>query len=478
MDEHAGRTPVTPSSAFALPEATGGLRSRWARRRAEKALAIDMHTAARKNRAQQTAAERASGKNVDPMSWPLRILAAFVAMVVLAVAAVIAAVVVAAQVGFYEHNLIVQDIDLSKLGIDWELNLPTFTPIATEGLVWASTLMAVVMVLLNKTSALWTRAMWFFAGIAAFVNTWHMVSEQGDLFGGVLRGGLSVAGPFLVHLFILWCRHLRTGRTLTQARIDTEIKWRKVGQCMAAILILILRHVRHPLIAVRAFGYWTGVDHWGYRTAWRAASIDYRRDIQDALDRSARPPAAVPLAADTSAAEPPASAPAGTDTETRAGGGVLTAERPAFDPAEIDRFVAQLNTPPAAWDIWADQQEQAAEEGGRDAAGRPGSKRPNDEEKAAGSRAGGGRRTAGRNLRSRLGRRPKQRVAGSPAAADVDINDLLPAAREVAAELGGRLTRDALIDGLRARQLSVGGRRKRAIYDAVKAEYEQRRGQQ
>lgn len=53
---------------------------------------------------------------------------------------------------------------------------------------------------------------------------------------------------------------------------------------------------------------------------------------------------------------------------------------------------------------------------------------------------------------------------------EVDVSDLLEPARQVAAELGDRLSRDALLNGLRARGLSVGGRRRTAIYDAVKAE--------
>ncbi|WP_309117772.1 hypothetical protein [Saccharothrix sp.] len=54
----------------------------------------------------------------------------------------------------------------------------------------------------------------------------------------------------------------------------------------------------------------------------------------------------------------------------------------------------------------------------------------------------------------------------------VDITDLMPVARRVAAELGDRLTRDGLLDGLRQAGLSVGGKRRKAVYDAVLAERE------
>ncbi|MGW6445156.1 hypothetical protein [Lentzea sp. NPDC055074] len=52
----------------------------------------------------------------------------------------------------------------------------------------------------------------------------------------------------------------------------------------------------------------------------------------------------------------------------------------------------------------------------------------------------------------------------------VDITDLMPAARQAATELGDRLSRDALCDALRAAGLSVGGKRRKAVYDAVLAE--------
>jgi hypothetical protein len=66
--------------------------------------------------------------------------------------------------------------------------------------------------------------------------------------------------------------------------------------------------------------------------------------------------------------------------------------------------------------------------------------------------------------------RPKSVTASPVAGADsIDISDLLPAAREIATELGDRLSRDSLIDSLRSRGLSVGGRRRKAVYDAVRS---------
>jgi hypothetical protein len=50
----------------------------------------------------------------------------------------------------------------------------------------------------------------------------------------------------------------------------------------------------------------------------------------------------------------------------------------------------------------------------------------------------------------------------------VDVSDLVEDALQVAHELGGRLSRDALVDGLRSRGKSVGGRRRAAIYMTVR----------
>ncbi|MDI5977984.1 DUF2637 domain-containing protein [Amycolatopsis magusensis] len=52
----------------------------------------------------------------------------------------------------------------------------------------------------------------------------------------------------------------------------------------------------------------------------------------------------------------------------------------------------------------------------------------------------------------------------------IDVSDLLPVAQRVAAELGQRLSRDRLLDGIRAHGHSVGGRRRAAIYDAVRTD--------
>lgn len=438
--------------------------------------------------APQTKTSQAADRAADAMTWPLRLLAAVVSLVVLAVAGVICLVVIGSQIGFYEHNLKVKSISFAALGIGTPLHLPTFTPLATEGLVWATTLLALVMVLLGRTATLWTRSMWFFASIAAFVATWHTVSAEDDLFGGALRGSLSLAGPFLVHLFILWARHLRTGRTLAQARIDTAIRWTSLRGAIAAVALLIGRHVAHPVIAVRALSYRLGVAHWSYRDAWVAASVGYRQRVQRRLETRlpAVPERPRPLAApatETSSAE----ATDGVADETGQApmpGGVA----PAFIEREVDQLAAWLANPELTADAFDDPRKTADQQaadgdrtGGRNTSRPVTDRRPNEAEIATGDTTGtrpnaAGKTTGGRATSDRprpVGRvkRPSiRRPKDTAKAADVDVSDLLSVAREVATELGDRLSRDGLVDGLRSRGLSVGGQRRAAIYNAILAE--------
>lgn len=239
------------------------------------------------------AAEKPAKDTGKKLPFTTRLLIAFTAFVVLGIALVIAVVVIGTQIGFYRNEMKVQLVDLSKLGIDTPLDLPTFTPIATEGVAWACTLMAVVLVMLNRPSGIWTKSMWFFSGINAAVNAWHALDTDNDLLGAVVKGGLSVAGPFIVHLFILWVRHVRTGKTLEEARNDLVIKWRTVGRFLLDVLGVVADHVTHPLIARRAFSLWRLYRGATYSTAWRAAVAEkLARERRRGAQRSGRSPLA------------------------------------------------------------------------------------------------------------------------------------------------------------------------------------------
>lgn len=216
--------------------------------------------------------DESTAEGDDKLPVSTRLLTAFTAVVVLGISLVIAAVVVATQIGFYRSALAVQTVDLSGLGLDFALDLPTFTPIASEGVVWACTLMAVVLVLLNRPSGLWTKSMWFFSIIQATVNAWHSFHGEGDVLGAVVKGGLSVAGPFIVHLMILWVQHVRTGKTLSEARADLELRWQSIGDALLTALGVLADHLTHPVVAARAFSWWRLYRGSSYSTAWKTAA--------------------------------------------------------------------------------------------------------------------------------------------------------------------------------------------------------------
>lgn len=266
----------------------GSWRSRRARRRAERAAALDLETGARKRRHELNESISAdqqrsrTGPALGELTLAMRALIGFVASVVLAVVAVMGVVIIGTQIGYYETAMKVKTVSFAGLGIHQQLDLPTFTPIATESVVWACTLMTVVLVLLNRTAGLWTRAMWLFAGIEAFVNTYHAIADDGDFIGGVVKGGLSIAAPLVVHLFVLWVKHLRSGKTTEQAMIDTAIRWRSVGRGVLAVLLTVADHVTHPRIAYGAFMIWRGggrVTVRDYKTAWYIAAKPWREKI-------------------------------------------------------------------------------------------------------------------------------------------------------------------------------------------------------
>ncbi|QYN17565.1 hypothetical protein [Amycolatopsis sp. DSM 110486] len=295
-------------------------RSRRAQRKAEGAHAMNLDTEAQRNRhvlrAYLAKDEPPTPATTDDDALPLatRLLISFTAVVVLGVAAVIATVVIGTQIAFYRAQMKVPTVDFSGLGIQQTLDLPTFTPIATEGVVWACTLMAVVLVLLNRSSAMWTRAMWLFSGIAAFVNTFHAIQDDGDFLGGVVKGGLSIAGPFMVHLFILWVRHVRTGKTLTEARLEIAVRWRTLGATAVAVLDVIAQFVFHPVISFTALSIRQGLTGATYRQARIVASRRWRMKLTAKLYATDEPKKKATKGADE---EPKKKATKGADEEPK-----------------------------------------------------------------------------------------------------------------------------------------------------------------
>ena len=246
------------------------LYSRRTRRRFGKAESLTALAAAKKRSEDEQAT-----KVVSP--WT-RLLIGTVATLVLAGTATIALVVVGTQVGFYRANMGISVVDFTPLP-NPAIDLPVFTPLATEGVVWMCTLMAVVLVLLNRPAGTWVRSMWLFAGIAAFVNCFRAAWMEHDLLGGIVTGGLSIAGPYTVHLFVVWVKHLRTGRTLEQVRIDTEIRWAAWGHQLSRIALGVLDVCVHPRTFAHTVQVWRTFRGIPFNQAWFIASKPARSRV-------------------------------------------------------------------------------------------------------------------------------------------------------------------------------------------------------
>jgi hypothetical protein len=227
----------------------------------------------------------AAAKQRDPMErreqamtpW-MKVTSGAVALLVLAGTTTIGLVVVGTQIGFYRARMGVQVVDFSPLPIP-AIDLPVFTPLATEGVVWMCTLMAVVLVLLNRPAGIWTRSMWLFAAIAAVVNMYRAAWLEHDLLGGIVTGGLSIAGPYTVHLFVVWIKHVRIGRTLEQVRIDTEIRWALWAARVKRVALAGLDAAVQPRVFIRTVNVWRTFRGIPWTHAWFIASKDARARV-------------------------------------------------------------------------------------------------------------------------------------------------------------------------------------------------------
>jgi hypothetical protein len=230
------------------------------------------------------------------------------------------------------------------------VDLPVFTPFATEGVVWMCTLMAVVLVILNRPSVLWTQAMWVFAGIQAFVNTFHAIHTNDDLLGGIVTGGLSISGPLVVHLFVIWVQHLRTGRTLSEARVETSIRWAAIGRAVNAAVLAVLDHTVHPVTALRTISVWRTYRGITYSQAWFIASKRLREKTRARLAERPEPDVQTRLDAPV---QHPVQEPPEHPVQEGVHGAVLTAVRAddGNDEQEmLDVLLANLDDDARIWD--------------------------------------------------------------------------------------------------------------------------------
>ncbi|GAA2773878.1 DUF2637 domain-containing protein [Saccharopolyspora taberi] len=168
--------------------------------------------------------------------------------VALAAATLLGLVVVLTQVGFYRENL------GDSTPVEWlpQLDLAYLTPIAVEGVAWVFTVMVAFAVVNNRPSGRYERLMWLFSSIAAGVNGWHNI-HGGDWLTGVVLGGMSIAGPLIVHMTLRWDRDAQQDRTAEQIRratIERTVRALRRGAQVG----------RHPIYSWRAFSIATNLN--------------------------------------------------------------------------------------------------------------------------------------------------------------------------------------------------------------------------
>jgi len=286
----------------------------------------------------------------------------------------------------------------------------------------------------NDSAAVYRVAMWAVVAVAAGVNYRHgSISWDRPGLTGIVFATLSVGSV------VGW--ELRERQTY-RARIADRLPARRPRFGYA-------RWIRFPVSTGRALsvairdGLTETSDALSVATA-EAAGRRSLRQTRRAFGRAgrrliarrlatARSPVAVSRPEDLSSVAADVSAPAATD-DTRRSGVVIAGDQAPARPVRR---------------LWADRRTAADQ---RLTTGR----QPPVSASVPRDRPPGAGRSRG--------------VTASPVAGadSIDISDLLPAAQEIATQLGDRLSRDSLIDSLRSRGLSVGGRRRKAVYDAVR----------
>jgi hypothetical protein len=188
-------------------------------------------------------------------------------------ALVIGIVVILTQVAFYGDNLHHRKVDAFGFS---SIDLAYFVPFAVEGLGWVCALLSVTAAINNRPSARYSRFMWLFSGCAAAVNAVHNISNN-DWLTGLVLGGLSLAGPLVVHLALLWSRDSDQSKTTDDFRAEFQ---RRVH----GLLIQVAQVICHPYTTARAVGVATD-----YRVAWplayRTALLKRRDEVQELLER-------------------------------------------------------------------------------------------------------------------------------------------------------------------------------------------------
>lgn len=190
--------------------------------------------------------------------------------VALCAATLLGVVIVLTQVGFYRDNL----SDSTPVdALPW-LNLAFLTPIAVEGVAWVFTVFTAFAVINNRPSGRYERLMWLFSCVNAGVNAWHNML-RGDVLTGIVLGGMSIAGPLIVHMVLRWDREVQADRTAEEIRRAAIDRTVRVARRTAQV-------TRHPIYSWRTVSIATNLDC-GWNTAYRIALLGQYTTVKGLL---------------------------------------------------------------------------------------------------------------------------------------------------------------------------------------------------
>jgi hypothetical protein len=179
---------------------------------------------------------------------------------VIALWAGLASVAIGWQTGFL-NKAIPESVKVVKIFFGPEINIPKWGPLGAELISSVFALMTIALVLQHKSFGRWHRAMWMISLGVAVLNAWHITDTAKDIGIGVLFGAYSIAGPWLLHMFVLFLQHLRSTSTGLEALVETASDLRKyvtlVLKALGWLIKAIIGVLRHPLLTIELVSEWS-----------------------------------------------------------------------------------------------------------------------------------------------------------------------------------------------------------------------------
>jgi hypothetical protein len=290
------------------------------------------------NRAKGPARSRAEPL-AESIHWTAsRVLAAIgVALATIGVAGTMALVAITFQSAFL-RTVLPQQLQQVKIITGDIIDLPVLAPLVLELAAWVLTAITVALVMHRLPYQRWHRAMWAISLFVSATNGLHIADLTGNVSVGLAYGAISVAGPALIHYFVLFLILLRSGTSVRDSLSQAGSSFSRAVRIVGAVLMFLLDVVLHPVITARAISRWRGVRAYSFTDAWDSAALSYYERL-DARHRGTYRGMWTRLATRGSRTTAPAR-PEGPDTDV-----TRFAPDPAAAPPRPDSGIANPDLP-------------------------------------------------------------------------------------------------------------------------------------